>query len=116
MRAAAHQSGAPSALDRLADPQPGQFLPVGTLLMASLNLLGVAIVNGQFPFRRLQPSAPLAGWRSCSSVTERAATWPARPPRTARWPTWCRSRTGRLSGPAGLAPGLAAAEGPGTSR
>src|SRR5262249_38050195 len=30
---------------------------------------------------------------SCSSTTAPAATWPARPPRTARWPTWCRSRT-----------------------
>ena len=56
MRAAViRRSGATPALDQFADPQPGQGLSVGTLVAATLNPLDVAIVNDQFPFRRLQP-------------------------------------------------------------
>ena len=56
MRAAViRQSGATPALDQFADPQPGQGLSVGTLVAAALNPLDIAIVNGQFPIRRLQP-------------------------------------------------------------
>jgi hypothetical protein len=54
MRAAViRRSGATPALDQFADPQPGQGLPVGTLVAAALNPLGIAIVNDQFPLRRL---------------------------------------------------------------
>jgi len=56
MRAAViRQSGATPALDQFADPQPGQGLSVGTLVAAALNPLDIAIVNDQFPIRRLQP-------------------------------------------------------------
>jgi NADPH:quinone reductase len=56
MRAAViRRSGATPALDRFADPQPGQGLAVGTLVAAALNPLDIAIVNDQIPFRRLQP-------------------------------------------------------------
>src|SRR5271156_4533781 len=56
MRAAViRRSGATPALDQFADPQPGQGLAVGTLVAAALNPLDVAIVNDQFPLRRLQP-------------------------------------------------------------
>ena len=45
-------------------------------------------------------------------MTAPAATWPARPPRTARWPSWCRSRTRPpVRVQPGLDPGLAAALG-----
>jgi len=75
MRAAViRQSGATPALDQFADPQPGQGLSVGTLVAAALNPLDIAIVNGQFPIRRLQPPTSLATRRSCSSATARAAT------------------------------------------
>ena len=54
MRAAViRRSGGTPALDQFADPQPGQGLSVGTLVAASLNPLGLAIVSGQLPFRRL---------------------------------------------------------------
>jgi NADPH:quinone reductase-like Zn-dependent oxidoreductase len=56
MRAAViRRSGATPALDQFADPQPGRGLSVGTLLAAALNPLDIAIVNDQFPIRRLQP-------------------------------------------------------------
>ena len=56
MRAAViRRAGATPALDQFADPQPGQGLSVGTLVAAALNPLDVAIVNDQFPLRRLQP-------------------------------------------------------------
>ena len=79
------------ALDQFADPQPAQGLSAGTLVAVALNPLDIAIVNDQFPLRRLQPPTSRATRRSCSSATAPAATWPARPPRTARWPSWCRS-------------------------
>ena len=56
MRAAViRRSGATPVLDQFADPQPGQGVSVGTLVAATLNPLDVVIVNGQFPFRRVQP-------------------------------------------------------------
>jgi NADPH:quinone reductase-like Zn-dependent oxidoreductase len=58
MRAAViRRSGATPALDQFADPQPGQGLSVGTLVAAALNPLDIAIVNDQFPLRRLQPQS-----------------------------------------------------------
>lgn len=75
MRAAViRRSGATPAIDEFADPQPGQGLPVGTLVAAALNPLGIAIVNDQFPLRRLRPPTSLATRRSSSSAMACAAT------------------------------------------
>jgi hypothetical protein len=107
MRAAViRRSGATPAVDQFTDPQPGQGLSVGTLVAAALNPLDVAIVNGQFPLRRLQPPY-IAGYEAVvqlgdgtrprprsprpPSATSCSRSWvtarPPRPPRCAVPPT-----------------------------
>ena len=78
MRAAVvRQSGAAPAFDQFADPQPSPGLAVGTLVAAAFNPLDVALVNGQIPFRRIQPP-------ECTGAPaghdQRAPAQPIRPP------------------------------------
>jgi hypothetical protein len=68
------RSGATPAPDQFADSQPGQDLPVGTLVAASSNPLDVAIVNDQFPLRRLEHPTSQATRQSYSPATAPAAT------------------------------------------
>jgi NADPH:quinone reductase-like Zn-dependent oxidoreductase len=111
MRAAViRRPGATPALHQFADPRPGPGLPVGTLVAAALNPLDIAIVNDQFPFRRLQPPY-IAGCEAVVQLgdgTRRYLTGPPAPygtlaelvpvPDSAGFPV-----------PTGLDPGLAAA-------
>jgi len=78
MRAAViRRSGATPALDQFADPQPGQGLPVGTLV-AALNPLGIAIVNDQF---RFAGSAPyIAGYEAVVQLDDGMRCYLAGPP------------------------------------
>jgi len=80
MRAAViRQSGATPALDQFADPQPGQGLSVGTLVAAALNPLDIAIVNGQFPIRRLQPPY-IAGYEAVVQLGDGTRCYLTGPP------------------------------------
>ena len=113
MRAAViRRSGATPALDQFNDPQPGPGLSVGTLIAAALNPLDLAIVNDQFPFRRLQPPY-VAGYEAVVQLGDGTRCYLAGPPApygalaelvpvpdSAGFPV-----------PAGLDPGLAAALG-----
>src|SRR5580693_10010657 len=80
MRAAViRRSGATPALDQFADPQPGQGLSVGTLVAAALNPLDVAIVNDQFPLRRLQPPY-VAGYEAVVQLGDGTRCYLTAPP------------------------------------
>jgi len=83
MRAAViRRSGATPALNQFADPQPGQGLSVGTLVAAALNPLDIAIVNDQFPLRRLQPPYIAGPTQSSTSPMTNPSTlaWPPQRP------------------------------------
>jgi hypothetical protein len=60
------------------DPQPGQGMSVGTLVAAALDPLDIAIVNDQFPLRRLQPPC-IAGYEAVVQLGDgdRAPSRPA---------------------------------------
>ena len=113
MRAAVvRRSGATPAVDQFADPQPGQGLSVGTLVAAALNPLDVAIVNDQFPLRRLQPPY-IAGYEAVVQLGDGTRCYLTAPP--APYGTLAElvpvpDSTG-FPVPAGLDPGLAAALG-----
>ena len=80
MRAAViRRSGATPALNQFADPQPGQGLSVGTLVAASLNPLDIAIVNDQFPIRRLQPPY-IAGYEAVVQLGDGTRCYLTGPP------------------------------------
>ena len=80
MRAAViRRSGATPALDQFDDPQPGPGLSVGTLIAAALNPLDLAIVNDQFPFRRLQPPY-VAGYEAVVQLGDGTRCYLAGPP------------------------------------
>ena len=84
MRAAVvRRSGATPAVDQFADPQPGQGLSVGTLVAAALNPLDVAIVNGQFPLRRLQPPY-IAGYEAVVQLGDGTRCYLTAPARSVR--------------------------------
>src|ERR1017187_7957846 len=103
MRAAViRRSGATPALDQFADPQPGQGRSVGTLVPAALNPLDVAIVNDQFPLRRLQPPY-IAGYEAVVQLGDGTRCYLTGPP--APYGTLAEL----VPVPAGLDPGLAAA-------
>jgi NADPH:quinone reductase-like Zn-dependent oxidoreductase len=106
------RSGATPALDQFADPQPGPGLSVGTLVAAALNPLDVAIVNGQFPFRRLEPPY-IAGYEAVVQLGDGARWYVGGPP--APYGTLAElvqvPDSASLPVPAGLDPGLAAALG-----
>ena len=106
MRAAViRQSGATPALDQFADPQPGQGLSVGTLVAAALNPLDIAIVNGQFPIRRLQPY--VAGYEAVVQFGDGMRCYLTGPPA----PYGTVAELVPVPDPAGIDPGLAAALG-----
>lgn len=80
MRAAViRQPGATPALNEFADPQPGQGVSVGTLVAASLNPLDIAIVNDQFPVRRLQPPY-IAGYEAVVQLGDGTRCYMTGPP------------------------------------
>jgi NADPH:quinone reductase-like Zn-dependent oxidoreductase len=80
MRAAViRQPGATPALNEFADPQPGQGISVGTLVAASLNPLDIAIVNDQFPVRRLQPPY-IAGYEAVVQLGDGTRCYLTGPP------------------------------------
>ena len=80
MRAAViRRSGATPAVDQFADPQPGQGWSVGTVVAAALNPLDVLIVNGQLPFRRLQPPY-IAGYEAVVQLGDGTRCYLAGPP------------------------------------
>src|SRR5580692_2900150 len=80
MRAAViRRSGVTPALDQFADPQPGRGLSVGTLVAAALNPLDIAIVNDQFPIRRLQPPY-VAGYEAVVQLGDGTRCYLAGPP------------------------------------
>ena len=113
MRAAViRRSGATPALDQFADPQPGQGLSVGTLVAAALNPLDVAIVNDQFPLRRLQPPY-IAGYEAVVQLGDGTRCYLTGPP--APYGTLAElvpvPDSAGFPVPAGLDPGLAAALG-----
>jgi NADPH:quinone reductase len=113
MRAAViRQSGATPALDQFTDPQPGQGLSVGTLVAAALNPLDIAIVNDQFPIRRLQPPY-IAGYEAVVQLGDGTRCYLTGPP--APYGTLAElvpvPDTAGFPVPAGLDPGLAAALG-----
>lgn len=113
MRAAViRQSGATPALDQFADPQPGQGLSVGTLVAAALNPLDIAIVNGQFPIRRLQPPY-VAGYEAVVQFGDGTRCYLTGPP--APYGTLAElvpvPDSAGFPVPAGVDPGLAAALG-----
>ncbi len=113
MRAAViRRSGATPALDQFADPQPGQGLPVGTLVAAALNPLDIAIVNDQFPLRRLQPPC-IAGYEAVVQLGDGTRCYLTGPP--APYGTLAElvpvPDPAGFPVPAGLDPGLAAALG-----
>jgi NADPH2:quinone reductase len=113
MRAAViRRSGATPALDQFADPQPGQGLSVGTLVAAALNPLDIAIVNDQFPLRRLQPPY-IAGYEAVVQLgdgTRCYLTGPPAPYGTLAELVPVPDSVG-FPVPAGIDPGLAAALG-----
>jgi NADPH:quinone reductase-like Zn-dependent oxidoreductase len=113
MRAAVvRRSGATPAVDQFADPQPGQGLSVGTLVAAALNPLDVAIVNDQFPLRRLQPPY-VAGYEAVVQLGDGTRCYVTAPP--APYGTLAElvpvPDSAGFPVPAGLDPGLAAALG-----
>ena len=73
------RSGATPALDQFADPQPGQGVSVGTLVAAALNPLDIAIVNDQFPPRRLQPPY-IAGYKAVVRLGDGTCCYLTGPP------------------------------------
>ncbi len=80
MRAAViRRPGATPALNQFADPQPGQGVSVGTLVAASLNPLDIAIVNDQFPVRRLQPPY-IAGYEAVVQLSDGTRCYLTGPP------------------------------------
>jgi NADPH:quinone reductase-like Zn-dependent oxidoreductase len=80
MRAAViRQPGATPAVCEFADPQPGQGVSVGTLVAASLNPLDIAIVNDQFPVRRLQPPY-IAGYEAVVQLGDGTRCYLTGPP------------------------------------
>jgi NADPH:quinone reductase len=106
------RSGATPALTQFADPQPGQGLSVGTLLAASLNPLDIAIVNDQFPLRRLQPPY-IAGYEAVVQLGDGTRCYLTGPP--APYGTLAElvpvPDSAGFPVPAGIGPGLAAALG-----
>ncbi len=113
MRAAViRRSGATPALDHFADPQPGQGLSVGTLVAAALNPLDIAIVNDQFPLRRLQPPY-IAGYEAVVQLGDGTRCYLTGPP--APYGTLAElvpvPDSAGFPVPAGIDPGLAAALG-----
>lgn len=113
MRAAViRRSGATPVLDQFADPQPGPDLAVGTLIAAALNPLDVAIVNDQFPLRRLQPPY-IAGYEAVVQLGDGTRCYLTSPP--APYGTLAELVPVPVPAgfpvPAGLDPGLAAALG-----
>ena len=113
MRAAViRRSGATPVLDQFADPQPGPDLAVGTLIAAALNPLDVAIVNNQFPLRRLQPPY-IAGYEAVVQLGDGTRCYLTSPP--APYGTLAElvpvPDSAGFPVPAGLDPGLAAALG-----
>src|ERR1700691_2425299 len=80
MRAAViRRSGGTPAVDQFADPEPGQGWSVGTVVAAALNPLDVLIVNGQLPFRRLQPPY-IAGYEAVVQLGDGTRCYLAGPP------------------------------------
>jgi len=80
MRAAIiRRSGATPVLGQFDDPRPAPGLAVGTLVAASLNPLDVAIVNDQFPLRRLQPPY-VAGYEAVVQLGDGTRRYVAGPP------------------------------------
>ncbi len=80
MRAAViRRSGATPSLDQFADPQSGQGLSVGTLVAATLNPLDIALVNDQFPLRRLQPPC-IAGYEAVVQLGDGTRCYLTGPP------------------------------------
>src|SRR6202011_4309216 len=113
MRAAViRRSGATPGLNQFADPQPGRGLSVGTLVAAALNPLDIAIVNDQFPIRRLQPPY-VAGYEAVVQLGDGKRCYLAGPP--APYGTLAElvpvPDSAGFPVPAGLDPGLAAALG-----
>jgi len=110
--AVVRRSGATPVLDRFTDPQPGQGVSVGTLVAASLNPLDVAVVNDQFPFRRLQPPY-VAGFEAVVQLGDGTRCYLTSPP--APYGTLAElvpvPDSAGFPVPAGLDPGLAAALG-----
>jgi NADPH:quinone reductase-like Zn-dependent oxidoreductase len=106
------RSGTTPVLDQFADPQPGPGLVLGTLVAAALNPLDVAIVNGQIPFRRLQPPY-VAGYEAVVQLgdgTRRYVGGPPAPYGTLGELVPVADSSG-FPVPAALDPGLAAALG-----
>jgi NADPH:quinone reductase-like Zn-dependent oxidoreductase len=113
MRAAViRRSGATPALDEFADPRPGPGLSVGTLVAAALNPLDVLLVNGQIPFRLLQPPY-VAGYEAVVQLGDGSRCYLAGPP--APYGTLAElvpvPDSAGFPVPAGVDPGLAAALG-----
>src|SRR5689334_19886176 len=113
MRAAViRRPGATPALNQFADPQPGPGVSVGTLVAASLNPLDIAIVNGQFPIRRLQPPY-VAGYEAVVQFGDGTRCYLTGPP--APYGTLAQlvpvPESAGFPVPAGVDPGLAAALG-----
>src|SRR6201987_1499255 len=113
MRAAGiRQPCATPALNEFADPQPGQGVAVGTRVAASLNPLDIAIVNDQFPVRRLQPPY-IAGYEAVVQLGDGTRCYLTGPP--APYGTLAElvpvPDSAGFPGPAGVYPGLAAALG-----
>jgi NADPH2:quinone reductase len=80
MRAAVvHQPGAAPVLEQFADPQPGPGVSVGTLVAAALNPLDLAVVNDQFPLRRLQPPC-VAGYEAVVQLADGTRCYVTAPP------------------------------------
>jgi NADPH:quinone reductase-like Zn-dependent oxidoreductase len=71
--------GGTPALEQFADPQAGPGLSVGTLVAASLNPLDVLLVNGQIPFRQLQPRS-IAGYEAVVQLDDGTRCYLAGPP------------------------------------
>src|SRR6202453_5444332 len=113
MRAAViRRSGATPAVDQFADPQPGPGLSVGTLVAAALNPLDVLLVNGQIPFRLLEPPY-VAGYEAVVQLGDGTRRYLAGPP--APYGTLAElvpvPDSDGFPVPAGVDPGLAAALG-----
>jgi NADPH2:quinone reductase len=80
MRAAVvHQPGATPVPEQFTDPQPGPGVSVGTLLAAALNPLDLALVNDQFPLRRLQPPC-VAGYEAVVQLADGTRRYVTAPP------------------------------------
>ncbi|WP_033285695.1 hypothetical protein [Streptomyces sp. NRRL F-525] len=70
MRAAVvREPGATPVLEQFADPRPGPGVSVGTLLVAALNPLDLAFVNGRFPLRPLRPPC-VAGYEGVVQLAD----------------------------------------------